>query len=162
MSESRRVVITGLGVVSPIGIGRDAFWSSLKQGKNGIRPIKSFDTTPYKMHWGGEVQNFTPSKFIRNVNIPESCRSSQLAVASARLALDDSNLDKKLLLAKKDKIGVIVGSTTADPSLGEACINVWETKGYAKTPVEFGKNLWWATVFSGNFNGFKFCFFGLG
>ena len=61
---NRRVVITGLGVISSIGIGKDEFWKNLIAGKSGISDITTFDTSDYSVHKGGEVKNFDPSEFI--------------------------------------------------------------------------------------------------
>ena len=62
LSDKERVVVTGLGVVSPIGTGVDKFWKNLLNGTNGIQKIKSFDTTGYRTEYGGEVKDFDPKK----------------------------------------------------------------------------------------------------
>ena len=66
---NKRVVITGLGVISSIGIGRDDFWESLLKGKSGISPVTSFDTTNHFTHNGGEVKHFEPKAFIPEEHI---------------------------------------------------------------------------------------------
>ena len=75
---NRRVVITGLGVISSIGIGWEEFWDSLLKGKSGISPVSSFDTTNHFTHNGGEVKNFKPEEFIpeEKLNISESVLST--------------------------------------------------------------------------------------
>lgn len=90
---NKRVVITGLGVISSIGIGKDAFWDGLLKGKSGISPITSFDTTNYFTRNGGEVKNFNPCDYIAPEKIPFLSRATQLAYAAAKLAIDDSHLD---------------------------------------------------------------------
>jgi 3-oxoacyl-[acyl-carrier-protein] synthase II len=92
MKASRRVVITGLGVVSPIGIGKDAFWQNLIAGKSGIDYITAFDPSPYTCQVAGEVQNFNPGAFISSRRAKMMGRFSQFALASTSLALEDAGL----------------------------------------------------------------------
>jgi 3-oxoacyl-[acyl-carrier-protein] synthase II len=92
---NRRVVVTGLGVISSVGIGWEEFWDSLLKGRSGISPVSSFDTTNHFTHYGGEVKNFRPEEFIQEDNLPSLSRASQLGLAAARLALNDSMLSAK-------------------------------------------------------------------
>jgi 3-oxoacyl-[acyl-carrier-protein] synthase II len=89
---SDRVVITGLGVVSSIGIGWQDFWKNLLAGKSGVTPVSSFDTTNHFTHNGGEVRNFRAEDFIPAERLPFMNRATQMAVASAKLAWDDAGL----------------------------------------------------------------------
>lgn len=89
---NKRVVITGLGIVSSIGIGKDAFWDGLLQGKSGISPVTAFDTTNHFTHCGGEVKNFTPEDFIPKDRLNYLSRASQMALAASKLALEDAQL----------------------------------------------------------------------
>jgi len=104
----RRVVITGYGVISPIGIGADDFWNSLVSGKSGISRISTFDTSQFSTQIGAEVKNFQPEKYIDKKKIRKMDRFSQLAFAAAKMAIEDAKLDMK----KEDpfRVGVIVGS----------------------------------------------------
>jgi len=88
----RRVVITGLGVISSIGIGWKEFWDSLLQGRSGISPISSFDTTHHFTHNGGEVKNFKPGEFMSKDRIDTLSRASQFALAATKLAVEDAGL----------------------------------------------------------------------
>jgi len=92
LRRSRRVVITGLGVVAPNGIGKDAFWSALVAGKSGIDYISAFDASSYSCQIAGEVKGFVPSDFISARKAKMMGRFSQLALASARLAVEDAAL----------------------------------------------------------------------
>jgi 3-oxoacyl-[acyl-carrier-protein] synthase II len=92
MRASRRVVITGLGVVSPVGIGKDAFWQSLIAGKSGVDYITAFDPSPFPCQIAAEIKDFTPADFTRTRSVKHMGRFSQFAIASTRLALEDSNL----------------------------------------------------------------------
>jgi len=86
----KRIVVTGLGVVSSIGIGKDAFWQSLIQGKSGISKVESFDTTGQFNHNGGEIKNFKPEQFLNRRKAKIMGRASQLAIAAAKLAIGDA------------------------------------------------------------------------
>lgn len=92
MRKSRRVVITGLGVVAPNGIGKDAFWDALIAGKSGIDFISAFDPTPHACHVAGEVSDFRPSDFVSARRARVMDRFSQFAVSAARLAFQDAAL----------------------------------------------------------------------
>ena len=105
----KRVVITGVGVISPVGIGKETFWNALLSGKNGIGPITHFDATEYAARIAGEVKDFNPSDYgIDKKEARHMDPSTQYAVAAAKLALDDSkmNLDDE----DHDRIGTIVGT----------------------------------------------------
>ena len=106
---NKRVVITGLGVVSSIGVGWKNFWDSLLKGNSGISPVTSFDTTNHFTHNGGEVKNFQPTEFIKEDKLPTLTRASQIAYAAAKLALTDANLSRNEL--SKMAAGTCVGTT---------------------------------------------------
>jgi 3-oxoacyl-[acyl-carrier-protein] synthase II len=89
---NKRVVITGLGVISSIGIGWEEFWDSLLKGKSGISPVSSFDTTNHFTHNGGEVKNFRAEDFIPKDKLRSLSRASQLGLVAARLAMKDACL----------------------------------------------------------------------
>ncbi len=90
---SDRVVITGLGVVSSIGIGWREFWERLLRGSSGIRPVTSFDTTAHVTHNGGEVQDFKAEDFISEDRLPGLSRATQMALAASLLAVRDAGLE---------------------------------------------------------------------
>ena len=104
----RRVLVTGLGVVSPVGNTKDEFWTSLVSGKNGIGPMKSFDCKDYTSRIAGEVKDFIPHPFIPKKELRRMEKFVQFAVTAAKEAVDDSGLD----IDKEDpfNIGVLVGS----------------------------------------------------
>jgi 3-oxoacyl-[acyl-carrier-protein] synthase II len=123
----KRIVVTGLGVVSSIGIGKDEFWQSLIKGKSGISQIERFDTTDYPNHLGGEVKNFRPEDFINQKKIPHLGRASCLAIASAKLAIGDARLNLKDL--NKEKMGVVLGTTMGESQIFERLNEAWVKKG---------------------------------
>jgi 3-oxoacyl-[acyl-carrier-protein] synthase II len=109
MSHPRRVVITGMGLVSPLGNDLKSFWDNLSNGRSGIGPITLFDVTQYDCRIAGEVKNFDPAAWFNNPrDARRSDRFTQLAVAAAKTALADSGL--ALPAANPDRIGVMVGS----------------------------------------------------
>lgn len=111
-SRNRRVVITGIGVISPIGIGKQAFWESLQAGRSGIVPITAFDTTDFTTKFAGEIQNFDPSQFIEPKRLKRMDRTSQLAVACAKMAVQDAGLNFRENGAR-ERTGVIIGTAMA-------------------------------------------------
>jgi 3-oxoacyl-[acyl-carrier-protein] synthase II len=124
----RRVVITGLGLVTPIGAGRELFWKNLTAGVNGIGPVESFDTSAFPVHIGAEVKDFDPSGH------EELGRGSQLAVAAARMALDDSgiNLDAQ----DRSRIGVSMGTTSGEPGMIERYNDARKADGLGSIPAD--------------------------
>jgi 3-oxoacyl-[acyl-carrier-protein] synthase II len=105
---TRRVVITGLGSVSPLGVGVPVLWQGLCAGRNGIGKIELFDTSAFKVHFAGEVKNFAPEKLIDSKTARRLDRFAQFALVAAREAVKDSGLD----LTREDRFraGVIFGS----------------------------------------------------
>lgn len=104
----RRVVVTGLGVVSPIATGRENYWQALKEGKNGIAPYTTFDVTDCPVPFGAEIKDFDPSRWMDNKEAKRSDRVIQFAVAAADLAVADAKLDTASL--DPHKFGVYIGS----------------------------------------------------
>lgn len=113
MNNLPAVVVTGMGMVTPIGTGRQQFWSALLAGHSGFGPVKSFDTSAYGVHLGAEINHFNPCDFVFELNPEEIGRSSQLAIAAARLALSDGSLD--LEQVDRSRAGVCVGTTSGEP-----------------------------------------------
>ena len=109
MRMSRKVVITGIGVLSPIGIGKDTYWDSLLQGKTGFREIRIFDTSPFAVHTAGEISDFDAVSLLGKKGIRTLDRSTRLISAAAGLAIDDA----KLLIGdgNSHSVGVSVGTT---------------------------------------------------
>ncbi|RHG21589.1 beta-ketoacyl-ACP synthase II [Agathobacter rectalis] len=105
---SRRVVVTGLGAVTPIGNNVDDFWASVKTGKIGFDHITKFDTTDYKCHIAAELKDFNPQDFMDRKAAKRMEPFSQYAVAAAKQAIDDSGLD----IEKEDPymVGCAIGS----------------------------------------------------
>ncbi len=113
--KNERIVITGLGAVTPIGTGVQKFWDAAVRGTNGVLPIESIDVSDYKTKTGGEVRDFNPHDYLSPETIAHMGRSSQFAIAAAKMALDDANLN----LADEDpfRIGVSAGTTMGEPQI---------------------------------------------
>ena len=106
--NNHRVVITGMGAITPIGIGKDTFWKNLVAGKNGIKKLTRFDATDFAAQIAGEVTDFEPTDYIDKKESKRMDRYSQFAVAAAKLAIDDAKLD--LTKENLDRVGTYVGT----------------------------------------------------
>ena len=93
MKQMRRVVITGLGIVSPLGNNLQTFWHLLSKGHSGIAPLSSFDTAPFSSCLAGEVKDFDAEDFIPRKQARRMGRVSHFAVAAALMAVRDAKLD---------------------------------------------------------------------
>jgi len=122
---NKRVVVTGLGVISSIGIGWQEFWDNLLRGKSGISNVSSFDTTDHFTHRGGEVKNFRPKDFLSGEQIRVYSRASQFAVAAAKLAIEDARLSADYLshLTIGTCIGITSGSVQVIEHINDKLIN---------------------------------------
>jgi len=106
--EKRRVVVTGLGIVSSLGNSIDEFWSGLLAGRSGIGNVTRFDASAYTCQVGAEVKDFNPADFMDPKEARRNDRYTQFAVAGTRLALADANLDTSSL--DPTRVGVLIGS----------------------------------------------------
>ena len=104
----RRVVITGLGAITPIGNNAEEFWKGIKEGKCGIDEITHFDTTNYKVKLAGEVKEYDPEEYFDKRNTKRLDRYSQFAIVASKEAWNDSKLDKET--ENMERVGVILGS----------------------------------------------------
>lgn len=127
MPANRRVVITGMGVVSSIGIGKDEFWKNLIAGKSGIGEVGRFDTTPFPSHRAGEIKDFDFEKFMPKEFGRMIGRGSRLAIAAMKLALEDTGIPEREIKGKK--VGVIIGTTMGESPSIEMIDRFWVQKG---------------------------------
>ncbi|HOX10164.1 MAG TPA: beta-ketoacyl-ACP synthase II [Candidatus Omnitrophota bacterium] len=126
--ERRRVVVTGLGAITPVGNSKDELWASLLAGKSGAGRITQFDPSEFDSQIACEVKDFDPSKYIANQkDIRRMDRFVQFAVGSAKMAIDDSGLD----ISKEDpyRIGVLVGSGIGGLKVIQDQTLIWKEKG---------------------------------
>jgi len=139
MSE-QRVVVTGMGAVTPVGIGVEAFWQGLQAGKNGIARVTHFDPTGFRSQLAAEVKDFDPQEWIDKKSIERMDRFTQFAVAAAAMAMKDAGLDNYGF--DKCRAGVIIGSGIGgSASIEEGHYRVQEKGPNSLTPFFVSKLL---------------------
>ncbi len=108
MENPRHVVVTGIGIISPVGSTKEAFWKSLLEGKSGVKRLQCFDPTPFTSKIAAEVRDFDPALYMSAKEAKRFDRFVQFGIAASKMALDDSKIE----LGKEDRnrIGVFVGS----------------------------------------------------
>ena len=107
MSENRRVVVTGIGAITPLGNNVTDTWVGMKNGKNGIAPITLFDTENFKAKLGAEVKGFDPKEYLAVNDVLRTDRYAQFAVAAAQQAVDESSIEGTV---KPERFAVIIGT----------------------------------------------------
>ncbi len=107
--DPQRIVITGVGVVAPNGIGKEEFWAHCAAGISGIKRITLFDTSAYRCHYAGEISNFQPERYLGSKGLRNLDRTTLLALVAAKLAIDDAHLE--ITDENRNDIGVVLGST---------------------------------------------------
>jgi len=133
----RRVVITGMGVVTPIGIGLEPFWQGLIEGKSGIDYITSFDASQYRCNVAAEVRDFNPEDFIDKKEVKKMDRFTQFAIAAGRMAVEDARLEKDLSPEIAHRVGVCLGSGIGGILTWEAQHTNLINKGPGKVSAHF-------------------------
>src|ERR1700752_5185568 len=135
--QPRRVVITGMGCVTPIGIGREAFWSALQQGKSGVRRIESFDVSGSPVKIAAEVVGFDWRAQLGPKDRKHVPRTVPLALAAAREAFQDAGIvPDHLSLEERQKIGVMLGTGGGGLTFVEDHYAIWYNGGsHAKASV---------------------------
>ncbi len=138
-ADLNRVVVTGVGPVSSIGIGAEAFALALREGRSGISPIRSFDTTGFPHIRAGEVHEFQPEQIVRRID--PSCwgRSSLFAAAAARLAVTDAGLDCEAV--PSDRIAVVMGTTCGETRAMEELTRQVVSEGFESMSPELIRQL---------------------
>jgi 3-oxoacyl-[acyl-carrier-protein] synthase II len=104
----RRVVVTGIGLVSPVGIGTEATWEAIAAGKPGIGPITLFNSDDFTCKIAGEVKGFDPAKYLDHKDVKKTARFTQFALAATQFALEQSKLE--ITEDNGARVGVYVGS----------------------------------------------------
>ncbi|MCT4631697.1 MAG: beta-ketoacyl-ACP synthase II [Firmicutes bacterium] len=125
---NRRVVITGIGIVSPIGTGKEAYWKALREGKNGVGPITRFDSSELATQIAAEVKDFNVEDYMTKKEAKRMDRFTHFAVAASKLALEDSGIDIEKIDA--NRFGVVLGSGIG----GLETLEVEHNKMIAKGP----------------------------
>ncbi len=105
----KRVVITGIGIVSPLGCGKETFWNNLIEGKSGISPMSSLDLSPYKCKLGGEVRDLKPETYLGIKGLKYLNKGTRFLGSASRMALDDAKLTQGDSLS--NQMGIVIGSS---------------------------------------------------
>jgi 3-oxoacyl-[acyl-carrier-protein] synthase II len=140
---TKKIVITGIGVIAPNGTGKEKFWSAIKSGKSGIDKITRFDVSDYPVKIAGEVKDFDSLQYMERKETKLLSRTAQFALAATKLALDDAamNLDSENLT----RVGVIFGTSTGGQDVHEQQLKMFYEKGRIETspfaPVSINYNL---------------------
>lgn len=146
--EKRRVVITGLGAITPLGNSVDEFWAGIKAAKSGIAPITQFDASINKVHYAAEVKNFDPSLYMDSKDARKMARFTQFGVAAAKMCLEDSGLMGNAEVL--DETGIILGVGIGGLEVTESSVLGMQKMGFVKTnpmaipeliPNEVGGNI---------------------
>jgi 3-oxoacyl-[acyl-carrier-protein] synthase II len=120
LKRLRRAVITGIGCVSPIGVGRERFWQSVREGRSGVGPVTRFDASDLPVRIAGEVKDFDPDQFISPKDRQHVSHAVAFAIAAADLAFADAGLKpKEMSLEEKRDVGIVLGSGGASLSFIE-------------------------------------------
>lgn len=127
MTDTRRVVITGIGAVTPIGISTDGLWSGLRAQRSAVRSLTRFDPSPFRSHNAAEVDDFDPNDFIERKRAKRLDRFGQFSVAAARLALEDASLD--LTCEDRERIGSMMGTALGGVGYAEEQCSVYYRDG---------------------------------
>src|SRR5437879_12365724 len=122
----RRVVITGIGAVTPLGNDAETSWQRLVAGESGAGPITQFDATDYHVHFACEVKDFDPSNWIERKQARRMDRFAQLILAAARQAEADSGVDDK---AHGDRVGASIATGTGGPRSVQASYDTLKERG---------------------------------
>jgi 3-oxoacyl-[acyl-carrier-protein] synthase II len=125
-TNGNRVAITGVGAVAANGIGKEPFWRAITAGVTGVKEVTSFNTSELQSHFAAEIDNFRPEEFVRRQNPAAMGRASQLAIAAARLAIEDSGIDGG---AAGSRAGIVAGTTQGEGRELESAIGTWFSDG---------------------------------
>jgi 3-oxoacyl-[acyl-carrier-protein] synthase II len=126
--NGRRVVVTGIGAITPIGTGVEGLWQGLRERRSAVGPITRFDAEPFRSRIAAEVPDFHATDHIQERRVRRLDRFSQFAVAATRLALEDARLDPAR--EDRDRLGAMMGTALGGVAHGEAQSRVFYQDGY--------------------------------
>lgn len=128
--QQRRVVVTGVGLITPLGVGVNASWEALLHGRSGIGIIRTFDSSGLPVHIAGEVKGFDPSLYIEPKEVKKMDRFIQFAVAASSMAIEDSGI--RITEDNAERVGVIIGSGIGGLPAIEHYHKIYLEKGYRR------------------------------
>jgi 3-oxoacyl-[acyl-carrier-protein] synthase II len=126
MNDKRRIIITGIGVVSPIGVGKKTFWNALLEGQCGTKRISSFDVSTYPTQVGGEIRDFDPVDFMSHKDARRMDRSSQMILAAAMMAAEDAKIEFGVDMSRA---GVFTGTAIGGQAWAFREYDIFREKG---------------------------------
>jgi 3-oxoacyl-[acyl-carrier-protein] synthase II len=126
MNDERRLVMTGIGVVSPLGVGKKTFWNALLEGQCGTKRISSFDISTYPTQVAGEIRDFDPVDFISHKEARRLDRSSQMILAAAIMAVEDAKIE---FGADMSRVGVFTGTAVGGQAWAFQQYDIFREKG---------------------------------
>lgn len=129
-SEDQRIVITGIGLITPFGIGVEPFWEGISQGHSAVRRISSFDPSSFPCKVAGEVLDFKPHDFLEPKEVRRMSRSSQFAVAAARMAVEMAHL--RIDAGNCDEVGTLIACGSNSMPETEAAVRTLVSRGLRK------------------------------
>ena len=123
----RRVAVTGLGLITPIGTGKEAFWEGVRAGRLGVREVTRFDASELRTRIAGEVADFEPTDHIGPRHLNRLDRFAQFSIAATRLALEDSDLTvgEGARAVAGDRLGVAIGSALGGAKNRGPSLDIW-------------------------------------
>jgi len=124
----RRVVVTGIGIIAPNGIGKELYWKALAEGKSGIKQIKGFDVNSFPTQIAGEVQDFDSSDFMSPRDVKRTARTTQFAIAAAKMAVSDSQLK----IEEESEVGVAMGVSASASDVVETHHALFMERGVSR------------------------------
>lgn len=130
MVDTRRVVVTGVSVISPVGNNKEDFWKAIVRGENGVDRLTSFDCSMFKSRIAGEVKGFDPTKYVSQKNLRHTEKFVQYAIACTKMAVEDSGLD--ISEEDPDQFGVLIGSGIGSLRVMEEQHDIFREKGPKK------------------------------
>jgi len=139
MQNRRRVAITGIGAITPIGVTVGGMWDGLRRERSAIRNITRFDPTPYRSHNAAEVREFDPADFMERKRAKRLDRFGHFAVACARLAVEDSGID--LANENRERIGATMGSALGGVGFAEEQFGIFLKEGIDRVEPQLALNV---------------------
>jgi 3-oxoacyl-[acyl-carrier-protein] synthase II len=127
VGDRRRVAITGIGAITPIGLGRNGLWEGLRSERSAVRTLTRFDPSVWRSHNAAEVNDFHPTDFMESKKVKRFDRFNHFSVACARLAIDDSGLD--LAKENRERVGAMMGSALGGIMFAEQQYGVFMNEG---------------------------------
>ena len=123
MSDRRRVVVTGIGAITPIGLTREGLWEGLRRERSAVGPLTRFDPTPYRSHNAAQVNDFAPTDHLEAKRARRLDRFGHFSVVAARMALADAELD--LTREDRERVGTMMGTALGGIAFAEAQAGVF-------------------------------------